>query len=118
MSNAYEGISRCYMLKSIQKLRKEVAEIAEMKRRKEKSKGVKMLLSYEDLDVFYKFCVNRVGYDLFKHMMLDIYPDSGEYVEDKWPGFRDDPIGFIIRRGEIKLFSMIIGRIEEIEYKG
>ncbi len=77
-----------------------------------------MLLSYEDLNVFYKFCANRINYNIFKHMMMDIYPGSEKYVEDKWPAFRNDPIGFIIGRGEIKLFSMITGLIDESDYKG
>lgn len=77
-----------------------------------------LVLDYQDMMVFYKFCVNRVTYDLFKDMMMGLYPGSEKYVEDKWPSFRNDPMGFIVGRGEKDMFSLIVGSINELNYKG
>jgi hypothetical protein len=97
---------------------KRLRKMQRCKKKTEKSKGDKMSLSYEDLELFYKFCINRVDYSFFKKIMMDVYPGSEKYVDDKWPAFRNDPIGFIIGRREIELFSMISGAIEEIGYEG
>lgn len=77
-----------------------------------------LVLDYNELMVFYKFCVNRVTYDRFKDMMMEVYPGSEKYVEDKWPSFRDNPIGFIIGRSEKDVFNLIVASINELKYKG
>jgi len=75
-------------------------------------------MQFSDLNVFYKYCVNRINYDMFKRIMMDLYPGSEGYVEDKWPAFRDSPVMFIVSRGEEKMFDLIVEMIESEDYKG
>jgi len=75
-------------------------------------------MQYDDLEVFYKFCVNRINYDIFEDIMMDIYPGSERYIEDKWPTFRNSPVMFIVSRGEKRLFDTIMKMIEDADYKG
>ncbi len=77
-----------------------------------------VLLDFNKIGVLYKFCTNRVGYDAFMSMMIEIYPGSTKYIEEKWPLFRSNPIGFIIERGEKILFDEINHRIDKLKYIG
>ena len=77
-----------------------------------------LAIEFNELDVFYKFCVNRVTYDMYLTMMNSIYPGPSKYVEDLWGAFIINPIGFIVGRREVQLFDMIIGLINESDYKG
>lgn len=75
-------------------------------------------IDYESLDIFYKFCVNRIGYEEFLKLMLKIYPGSEGYIFNLWDKFYNDPIGFIISRGETKLFDLIQNEIINKGYRG
>ena len=74
-------------------------------------------VDFEDLEVLYKYCVNRIGYDDFKDMMLEVYPGPESYVKGKWPIFRDDPLGFIVSRCETDLLASIYSRMPN-DYRG
>jgi hypothetical protein len=74
-------------------------------------------MSYEELEVLYKFCYNRMNYDLFHKIMKQRYADDG-YIEEKWGLFRNDYFGFIVSRGETVLFDGIVKEINRINYKG
>lgn len=73
---------------------------------------------FNEVNVFYKFCVNRVSYSEFMKMMQDIYPGPSSYAENLWPSFRDNPIGFIVSRSERTLFDTIQDDIKKRGYKG
>jgi len=75
-------------------------------------------MSMIDLTIFYKFCVNRMNYDLFRKMMLikDDYVEK--YMEEKYIEFRGDPIRFIVSREDHEILRMINYEISESDYKG
>ena len=75
-------------------------------------------LHYSDVNLFYKYCVNRIRYDDFLEIMMEIHTGSEKYVEDKWPSFRDDPFKFIVSRSEEELFNIISDKIIKTKYKG
>lgn len=75
-------------------------------------------MEFEKLDIFYKYCVNRVTYDMFIGMMLEIYPGSTSYVKNKWEEYIRNPVGFIISRHERKLFEAIQQEMKRVDYKG
>lgn len=77
-----------------------------------------MNITYYEVAVFYKYCVNRVDMDKFVEMMIIIYPGHKSYVEGLWDMFRNDPMNFIVTRGERHLFSIILEEIEKKDYKG
>lgn len=68
---------------------------------------------FRDLEVLYKYCVNRISYNDFRDMMMEIYPGSEDYVKGKWPIFRDDPLGFIVSRSETELLASIYDKMPD-----
>jgi hypothetical protein len=75
-------------------------------------------MEYKDLNAFTKYCLNRFNYEKFLAAMLVIYPGQKSYVENLWSSFRDNPIVFIISRGERELFDVISEEIKTIGYRG
>ena len=74
-------------------------------------------ITLDELEIFYKFCYNRVDYDMFHKIMKKKYSDDN-YIMDKWSLFSRDQIGFIISRKEEVLFDEIVNEIKRIGYRG
>ena len=74
-------------------------------------------MNFQDLNILIKYCSNRVNYDLFLEMMLEIYNDEN-YISKLWTQFRDNPMMFIVSRNETGLFDLIQERIKSTNYKG
>jgi hypothetical protein len=74
-------------------------------------------MNYDELNVFIKYCSNRVNYDKFLELMLPKYNDE-IYIDSLWPKFRDNSAMFIISRSETELFDGIQREIQETNYKG
>jgi uncharacterized membrane protein YvbJ len=74
-------------------------------------------MKYDELNVFIKYCSNRVNYDKFLELMLPRYNDEN-YIDSLWPMFRENPAMFIISRNETKLFEGIQKELIDTNYKG
>ena len=74
-------------------------------------------MKYEELELFYKYCYNRINYEEFEEIMMEIYFNKN-YIEPLWKDFQNNMIGFIISRNEKVLFYRIIRKIKIENYKG
>ena len=74
-------------------------------------------MTFNELNIFAKFCFNRVSEDTFEEMMMPRYNDE-MYIYKLWPSFRTEPMMFITSRNETELFDAICKKIEETNYKG
>ena len=76
------------------------------------------MIDMNELNVFQKYCDNRVNLDEFEAMMTEIYPHGGAYVTEKWPAFTANPVRFITSRRETALLNMIADNISDEGYIG
>ena len=76
-----------------------------------------MNIDFKDLDTLQKYFYNRVNYTEFEEAMMTVYNDKN-YIEPLWPQFRDNGVGFLVSRGETKVFDYFCAQIEKTNYKG
>ena len=74
-------------------------------------------MTFEELDLFYKFCYNQIDFNKFVEFMTEVYPDK-HYVIPLWDDFSKNLIGFIIGRKETHLFNRIWEEIIKTKYTG
>ena len=75
-------------------------------------------MSYEELQILYKYLYNNVDSREFAKAVRACVPQADTaYCDDKWYEFRNNHIGFVVLYGE-DIFNYFQNKIKEINYKG
>jgi hypothetical protein len=75
-------------------------------------------MSIADLFLFYRFCHNRVDFDMFRKLFDKNGHHMESYTMGKYKDFKGDYVGFIVTGGEVELAEGIKQAILDSKYKG
>jgi hypothetical protein len=75
------------------------------------------IIDFNSLNLFVKYCSNRIDIDKFIELMLKKH-QSKHYIENLWNDFVKNPLMFITSRNETELFDNIQKEIIKLNYKG
>jgi len=75
-------------------------------------------MTYEELNIVFKFCYNQINYDLFETALKEVVPyTTSEYIDEKWTQWNRDQMGFLATYDK-KFYNFVMNQIETTNYKG
>ena len=76
-------------------------------------------LNIHDLNIFQKYCDNRINKDMFiEYLKEDIPNVSQSYADEKWANFSMNQVRFITSRNAENMLKRILKDIEKLNYDG
>ena len=63
------------------------------------------MMNFNELNTLVKYCYNRIDAKEFFELMRERYDEDENYINSKWPEFRNNPLLFIVGRNEKELYE-------------
>jgi len=75
-------------------------------------------MTYEELNLVYKFLYNEIGYYKFEQIMKSFMPHTSTgYIDEKWELFQRNLAGFLATYDK-RFFNEVMKQIKETNYSG